>query len=368
MNVLVLTPDRVGSTLLQRVISVYMNNTTHENINQPVINLHELSNGIENYYSKKHQKLLIGKPQIWDYSQSLLDVIDILKHATHTVTSRLAHYHLLNRNDPLHHQLKLFEYLDENFFIISCKRESVFEYALSWGINAYSKQLNVYTHKDKFATYAKLRKDKIVIPKQNFINYLNAYKRYLNWIDTYFNVDKVFIYEQHMPNIEGFISNLDCFDKIPIPKWKDIFNINWQEWNKCHYLMSDISLTSNASLSESKMGVNSVVSTTVNQLPAKEQNFLHQHGPEYVKSILKINELVQDRTIVSGIPIKLQTLVEKKLMIENFNECAIIYNEWAIVNNFTPIKDTEEIINQAHKELSVWYSTIPSKQNLLNKF
>ena len=55
-------------------------------------------------------------------------------------------------------------------------------------------------------------------------------------------------------------------------------------------------------------------------------------------------------------------------MIENFNECAIIYNEWAIVNNFTPIKDTEEIINQAHKELSVWYSTIPSKQNLLNKF
>ena len=50
MNILILTPDRVGSTLLQRVITIHMNNMKHDKITSPVVNLHELTNGIENYY------------------------------------------------------------------------------------------------------------------------------------------------------------------------------------------------------------------------------------------------------------------------------------------------------------------------------
>lgn len=48
MNVLILTPDRVGSTLLQRLITVYMLGNSFD---RPVINLHELTNGIMRYYS-----------------------------------------------------------------------------------------------------------------------------------------------------------------------------------------------------------------------------------------------------------------------------------------------------------------------------
>ena len=47
MNILILTPDRVGSTLLQRVITLYMNTMQ---LDENVINLHELANGIEYYY------------------------------------------------------------------------------------------------------------------------------------------------------------------------------------------------------------------------------------------------------------------------------------------------------------------------------
>ena len=47
MNVLILTPDRVGSTLLQRLITIYA--TINENHNPLTINLHELTNGLVTY-------------------------------------------------------------------------------------------------------------------------------------------------------------------------------------------------------------------------------------------------------------------------------------------------------------------------------
>jgi hypothetical protein len=43
MNILILTPDAVGSTLLQRVLTMYMQ--FHE-FDRPVINLHELGDPV----------------------------------------------------------------------------------------------------------------------------------------------------------------------------------------------------------------------------------------------------------------------------------------------------------------------------------
>jgi hypothetical protein len=78
MNVLILTPDRVGSTLLQRLITVYMN--AHE-YDKPVINLHELTNGIDLYYSDVYNREVLGKPRNgkeWGYYQSLEEVVNNL--------------------------------------------------------------------------------------------------------------------------------------------------------------------------------------------------------------------------------------------------------------------------------------------------
>jgi hypothetical protein len=53
MNVLILTPDAVGSTLLQRMLAIYMQ--FHE-FDRPVINLHELTNGLAKYYSPEFNR------------------------------------------------------------------------------------------------------------------------------------------------------------------------------------------------------------------------------------------------------------------------------------------------------------------------
>jgi hypothetical protein len=58
MNVLILTPDAVGSTLLQRLITIYMQ---FHKYNKPVINLHELTNGLVKYYNADFAQEVLGK-------------------------------------------------------------------------------------------------------------------------------------------------------------------------------------------------------------------------------------------------------------------------------------------------------------------
>ena len=65
MNILILTPDSVGSTLLQRVLTIYMQ---FQQFDKPVINLHELSNGLTKYYSPEFNRELLGKKNDkWGY-------------------------------------------------------------------------------------------------------------------------------------------------------------------------------------------------------------------------------------------------------------------------------------------------------------
>ena len=67
MNVLILTPDRVGSTLLQRTLTIYM---LRREFGRPVINLHELTNGLIKYFHTDLNQEVLGKPEgtNWDIS------------------------------------------------------------------------------------------------------------------------------------------------------------------------------------------------------------------------------------------------------------------------------------------------------------
>jgi hypothetical protein len=123
MNVLILTPDRVGSTLLQRVLTVYAN--INEQEDPLTINLHELTNGIVSYYNPALQRQVLGKRDRdpeggpgWGYHQSLETVTNLLKTCNHDVTARLAHYHIRAREDSLSDQLPFYDYLNKNFHIL----------------------------------------------------------------------------------------------------------------------------------------------------------------------------------------------------------------------------------------------------------
>ena len=366
MNILVLTPDRVGSTLLQRVITIHMANTINETI-PPVVNLHELTNGIEEYYSEEMGGYAIAKPKMedWGYHQSLTEITNLLKKYSNkqSITSRLAHYHLVRRDDGIAEQAKFYDFLNKNFFIIACQRNSVFEHALSWGIESHSKVLNVYSHKQKIKACKHLyNNDQITIPIKGLIKYLDAYKKYITWYETYFNVNEFYVYEEHMSNIDEFVQNLDCFNQAPIDSWESIFGIGWMEWNRCHRLLSDLTIPDSTKLldvSHSHVSEDANISSLVANLPLAEQKFLEEHSSKYLEASIGIDQLIKNRTLVTGIPIKLQTLVEKKMIIKNFNECAVAYNEWALENGFNIIENSDEIVNQARDELQNWYTEIP---------
>ena len=242
MNVLILTPDRVGSTLLQRLITVYM---LRKGFDQPVINLHELTNGLIKYYNPLLETEVLGRsrrPEDKGYFQSLPEIIDLLKSVDHYKTSRLAHYHLVARQDSREDQLKFYDYLNKNFYIIGCRRENLFEHALSWIIFTHSKTLNVYSPREKIDMFQAIYSKGIIAHKEHINNYLNKYKNYIEWSDRHFDVQSYFEYDKNIKDIENYILNLDFMHDNVNNKWEDMFGLSWRDYNTCSRLIPNLLL------------------------------------------------------------------------------------------------------------------------------
>jgi len=350
MNILILTPDRVGSTLLQRLITVYAN--INENHNPLTVNLHELTNGIASYHNENFNRTVLGKKEgHWGYHQSLETVVNLLKTCGHDVTSRLAHYHIKNRKDSLASQLDFYKYLNENFYIIAAKRKNLFEHVMSWCISVESKKLNVYSSEEKFNTFKHMQQHGITVQAENIEKYLNQYQEYLTWVDSHFQVNSYFEYDRDLPNIEDFILNLNIFNSIARPlTWQDRFDISWGDWNRMHYLLSLVPFD--------------------NVFSAEENEFIAQHIETYSRSRIELQDLQDQGVLVSGIPIKLHTLTEKAKLIRNIDQCLEYYNNWIGVNQptFAVQYNPDSLNNMAQLEYSKWNSidrnltiTVPSK-------
>jgi hypothetical protein len=397
MNVLILTPDAVGSTLLQRLITIYMQFHSYD---KPVINLHELTNGLVKYHSEKFNQDVLGKPDkksSWGYHQSLEEVVKLLDSADHYKTSRLAQYHIKNRQDELKDQIPFYQYLNDNFFIISCRRHNVFDHALSWAITKITKKLNVYTPEEKLSSFYHLYRDQITIEPDVLIQTLNTYKKYVKWCDDHFSVGSYFYYDQHLPNIEKYILDLPIFAGQPQKiSWDEKYKINFNDWNKCHFLSSDIgtialdyqsefkklSLTATNVTVEDKSNkemllqsyadvsdpswpkitsveeynnlsaeirkecetIHKIIVPTANSstitvsknvalaLPEGHLKFLRENSQNYNQANQSIADMVNDRTMISPPPIKKQTMNEKRFLVKNFNQCLDVYNVWIAEN------------------------------------
>lgn len=410
MNVLILTPDRVGSTLLQRLLTIYM---LRRDFGQPVINLHELTNGLEKYYNPLLNQEVLGKPNTtnWGYYQTLNEVEELLKSVNHYKTSRLARYHIVARKDTIAEQIKFYQYLNENFFVIGCRRENLFEHALSWAINGHSKQLNVFSAEQKVNTFYDIYKNGITVQKETIFNYLDKYKEYINWSDTYFNVQSYFNYDRDVHQIEQYILNLDFMSGSTNNTWVDMFGQEFNDWNACHRLLPNLLLEDRTTPSSHQINLlKEVMDVSRNpeiswenlkgeqwpvsaydhvfdktlQLPANIKNeisskysnstqvavteneykFLEKTLPAYKRTSLELNSLVTNRFMVSSVPLKLQSLREKKYIIKNFKDCIQWHNEWVDKNNFGKHYNDEELVNLSVKEED--QLTLPiSSQNLL---
>lgn len=370
MNVLIITPDRVGSTLLQRLITIFMN--FHE-FDRPVINLHELTNGLMRYYSPTFNREVLGKPndRPWGYFQTLPEITELLHSIDHYKTSRLAHYHILRRGDSLADQVPFYQYLNDNFFVISARRQNLLEHGLSWCISTHSKKLNVYNHQEKIDTFANIYQNRITVDTRSLTKYLNDYKRYLQWVDDHFSVASYFEYERDLPNIEQYIMSLDIFGSQPKKNWASTFSIEFSDWNRCHYLASDLSgigaqlpaprnmprieFDSSDQLDSVELAPVTSKNAIASSLSDGDQQFLSQHVLRYVSAYRAIDQLVKNKVLVTGVPIKLQTMMEKKLLIKNFDQCVDVYNQWTKVNDLGRPYTDQDIVQQAKLELKQWH-------------
>jgi len=309
MNVLILTPDRVGSTLLQRLITIYAN--VNENYEPLTINLHELTNGLVRYDHETFNRKVLGKKADgWGYHQTLQTISGLIDNCGHDVVSRLAHYHLKNRKDNTSDQLAFYKYLNENFYIIAARRENLFEHAMSWCIAVESKKLNVYSFDEKFKTYNDILKNPVTVQAEMIKKYLTQYREYMDWVDNHFQVNSYFEYERNLPNIEEYIFNLRVFQKYTKPlTWADRWDISWKDWNQMHYLLSLVPFDHKFSPDETK--------------------FMSDNIDLYTRCRIDIQDLQDLGVLVSGVPIKLHTLHQKTQLIANAPECLLHYNNWA---------------------------------------
>lgn len=330
MNVLILTPDAVGSTLLQRLITIQM---LLSDFDQPVINLHELTNGLEKVFDMGLDRELVKKPtqKAWGYYQSLGEIVEMLDSVDHYKVSRLAHYHILNRSDSLQDQIPFYQYLNDNFFIIKSHRKNVFEHALSWGINAITKKLNVYSPEEKLRTFHNFYKDPISIDTKSFVGHLNSYKNYLKWADTYFKIGSYYTYEDHVPNVESYILGLPIFAGREKKTWNDVWGLTFGEFNLCHHSRADIGAVALAAADQVPLlTYDNLNKTVLDFYPENKKQIVLAKQKEYQKAQQTIEHMAKLGLLVSPLPIKKMSLKEKRFVIKNFDECLNVYNDWAV--------------------------------------
>jgi hypothetical protein len=404
MNVLILTPDAVGSTLLQRMLTIYMQ---FHAFGRPVINLHELTNGLARYYSTEFNQELVSKHALkeWGYHQSLAQVTEMLSSVDHYKTSRLAHYHLVRRGDSVAEQIPFYDYLNRNFFIIACRRENVFEHALSMTLSTVTKKLNVYDVYEKVDTFYDMYKSGVNLDATVFERQLTAYKNYLTWSEQYFDIGAYFHYEKDIPRLEQYILNLPVFAaQTNHITWDQNFGHSFNDWNQMHYIRSNPSALSClpaqaveklllsrdpvedyqqhsrpemppvysaadlAALPEHVVNTwtRDVICRTgvVPLLDSQKQQKLAPYQAGYALAKQTIDQMIQLGIMVSGPPIKKQTLDDKHQIIKNFNELIDVYNRWIEQNpSIGEPVDSDKIQNQISTESDFWNSIMNSKDS-----
>lgn len=279
MNYLILTPDGVGSTLLQRIITMclYLEG-------QKVINTHELTNGLE------LKENVVKKNFDLNYTQSLFEITEILKQTSSATNliSRIAKYHIDSRKDPVKDQLSFFDFLNKRFDkLIMCVRNNVFEYAMSWSIRKESDILNVYTKNDrqKVSQVSKVDESFFIHKCQNYVNYQN-------WVAKNFKEVVQISYEDMLLKSDEVIYSLTGFKDTFQKKFGLPLNlIMHKEYNFFK------SLTTN-----------------------EEQKLSHKEGKALIKYKSVSHEMI-NKDIILNLPLKNTTLTDKKNQIKNFDSC-----------------------------------------------
>lgn len=313
-NYLVLTPDGVGSTYLQRSLTVYLNFAGLD-----YTNTHELTNGLELVDG------VLRKNFDYGYSQTMGNIVELLNENQANLVSRIAQYHIVQRKDSTSECDRFYKTCNHIFdTIIMCERDP-FEYALSWGIRNITDKLNTYSIDEQIETH---HTGKMYNVDLNFFrSKLQQYGNYIYWAKDNFNINKTVAYNNLINN---HTNTLQYITDMSYDITED-YNINFTEYSNVLY-------------------------NTAKFLSTRDERFLvdcHK-GLSTVKLYIAIKKLVDKQKIISTIPLKMNTLSDKKSKTSNFTEVVSSYNEWASKNNqFLPVTD-EQIEQSIEKENRIY--------------
>jgi len=86
-------------------------------------------------------------------------------------------------------------------------------------------------------------------------------------------------------------------------------------------------------------------------LSSRDQVFLRDSALNYKKSQRVIEELVEHKVLVSNVPIKLQTMLEKKLLTRNFDDAVTWYNQWVESRGLGEIYTEQQLLEHSEQEI-----------------
>ena len=337
MNYLVLTPDGVGSTYLQRALTIYLNSSGLE-----YYNTHELLNGLsldsDNNLYKERKGRIAEERNIVGYSQSLEEIINLIEKNEGNVVSRIAQYHVEDRlagewpywisgmsdkgnmalaeRNKHEDYTKFYDTCRNNYDkIFYCTRDP-FEYALSWGIRIITGKLNVYSLKERIETHGENVTYDVDL---DFITTkLDQYVRYIYWVKDNFKDAVEIKYDDLHTNIDLVLSNITGLDY----RMSDTWDISLQDYSTLLYKMS----------------------------------MIYNPALEYSDKLIEYQKiLVQQRKLFRpGITIKMTTLRDKRKRVTNFLSCLETYNKWAKNSNEHTELNVEQILDKIQKEEQIY--------------
>lgn len=279
MNYLVLTNDGIGSSYLQRSLTLYLNSAGIE-----YWNTHELLNGVACNNGNIYKQWRDNNFEL----QPVNEIITCLNESTNNIVSRVGLHWAHERNDIS----TLYPVLRSKYNkILMCKRDP-FEYALSWAIRSSEGIGNLY-RVDKKRSLS-LNYD---VDMDFFKTKLEEYHKYIYWTMDNFNAQEV-NYNDLQINIDNMMQKITGLDH----NVEDKFGISLQNYSRVRYLAST-----------------GVYEKEHTQSAVALKNFENR---------LKVN-----KQLPKGMPIKLYTLDDKRKRIDNFTECVNVFNNWAAGKN-----------------------------------
>ena len=314
-NFLVLTPDGVGSTYLQRALTVYL-----QCVDLDYWNTHELLNGLGNQDGSLY-KDWIG------YSQSLTEICNLLLVTDNFLVSRIARYHITSRLKEHDEDYSiLYEECNRKFNnILMCERDP-FEYALSWSIRNKSGKLNVYSVQQRIDTHGVDVKEPIGL--DYFQKKLDEYAEYEYWAEDNFNITKKVNYDDLHNNVDQQMQEITGLDHTV----KDKIGISLQDYSRYRYLLSMYKQTKDTQYFFNGIDV--------------IDEMCNLHG--------MIERLNYSLRLPSSMPIKMNTMANKRSRVTNFDQAVETYNNWALKGNRHTIVTEETISNKIDIEKQIY--------------